>query len=134
MPQSSVDIRDVMTGFDRLKRVSGSDERNFWGEVRPDAALEIRSHRKGLKARAKATKQQHGRGQVLGKVLTSYRWRAGSTGLDGLSRVPYSLALEQGAVVGNRATLPARPFAYWGDRFIASVADGWAKFAVKRAW
>lgn len=134
MPASTVDIRDVLAGLTKLERVSDSGARAFWTEARVDAKSELRSHRRELTRRDKDTVASHGAGRVLGKVLTAYRWIADASGLRGLSRVPYSLVLNEGGTVGNNAKLPAREYAYWSNPFQARIAERYAAFVSKRGW
>lgn len=134
MAQSDVDIRDVVKGLDRLRRVPDRDAAIFFRELKREARAELLSHRRDVQGRAKSTVAKHGPGRKLGKVPSAYRWRADESGLDGLSRVPFSAVLDQGGVVGNRARVPARPYAFWSNGFVSMAADRYARFAVRRGW
>jgi hypothetical protein len=134
MPESSVDIRDVLVGLRKMERAATTDAGIFWREMKVEAKAEIRSHRRGVKRRTSATKEEHGPGRTLGKLLTAYRTFTDPSGLTMRHQVDWALVQHTGGKVGNKATLPARPFAYFGGPFVRSTADSYAAFAVKQGW
>lgn len=134
MAGTRVDIRDVLKGIDGLSRAADKASASFFRELIPDTKAEILSNRRGLARRAVSTRKRHGPGRVLGRVLSQYRWKADESGLEGLSWVPYSLALHDGGVVGNSASLPARPFTRLSDTFVRMVADKYASFVLRKGW
>lgn len=128
MAESVVDLRDVLRGLRVLDEAAARDAALFWREARVEAKEEIRSHRRGLARRDRDTVASHGRGPILGKVITAYRVFANASGLEFDSLVPYSAVLDEGGRVGHNAVLPPRRYAFWGDAFVARIAGRYAAF------
>ena len=145
MPESSVDIRDVLVGLRKMERASTSDAGLFWRELKVEAREEIRSHRRGQQSRRTkskrnskgrfiASKSKRKRGPVLGKLLTAYKIFTDSSGLTMRHHVDWGLVHHEGGTVGNKAKIPARPFAYFGNPFVTSTANSYAAFGVAQGW
>lgn len=127
-PQSTVDISDVLKGFAKLSKAGMQDLALFTRDARPEVMREIRAHRKGQKRRDRDTVASHGPGRVLGKVLNAYRTTSDAAGVRARSLIDWSGVLDQGGIVGNRAKLPKRQFAFLSVQFVETTAQRLARF------
>lgn len=141
-----VDIRDVVHGFDSMKRAA-RNLRPVWQALEPVAKQDQREHarlqsgprgpwaplaastqesrssaRRAKKAgRTRARRSLRGR-KVLGRLPSLVAVEFDSQRFLTLSKVPWSGAHQDGAIVGKGARLSAREHVYFSDEFQAVAA------------
>jgi phage gpG-like protein len=100
-----------------LERVAAGGARAPTGQKRLYARIERREKR----ARDKIEALQ--RGQLLGRIAQSISVKYDRTGWEMFSEIPWAGAQNEGATVGNNATLPARTFLEWTPPYIEKFVE-----------
>lgn len=126
---AKIDLTDVERGFTAMARVSYA---KVFRELRPAMKQDTRDHVKarsgpdgGWPPRAAATmarlRRSKRRTRPMGRLPSIVSYRASARGLVGQHRLLWSGVQSYGGVVGNGAKLPARPFLWMSDEFLAEA-------------
>lgn len=136
---ATVNVDDVLDGLDGLHKVR---LRDAFRALKTDLREDLKDHRKqqaGPSGKWAARKVIPGRKRIrrklLGKLPSANTIRADAARLVGVSKVKWSEAQNAGGRVGRNATLPARPYMWMSEKFIARAREvfsqlleyGWVK-------
>lgn len=146
-----VDVRDVVQGMDALVR-RGRDLRPVFRELRTPFRADLKNHfgeRAGpdgawapyaastlerfRRGRGNVRRRGARKGQVtkrgarrlanqLGRLKSSFIFRAGRKDLEAVSRVPWGGVHQFGGSAGRGAQIPSRTFAWVSDTFALAAA------------
>lgn len=110
--------------LERISAGSGKDGKGF-------KKLYERAGRREERAQKKIEAVQSG--QLLGQIANSLSINFDAKSWEMFSRIPWAGAQNEGAVVGNGATLPARTFLEWTPRRIEKFVEMANEYVMQRA-
>lgn len=144
---AELDKRDVEQALDRLlaagenlrpvferakKRFRDDQREHAERQEGPQGSWQRWSPRTVLAMQARPGRRKFGRhkigpvrvrGRILGRLPRSFKITTGRTWIKATSRVPWSGAHQQGAVVGRGSVLPRREFLWVSQRLLRVVCD-----------
>lgn len=128
-----IDISGPLEGFDAMSRKAVLGE--AMKELKAPMKLDQKEHAKAKSgpdgawpARAASTLASYAAhhrkpGKLLGRLPIAVSYRATLTSVIGESRVGWSQAHADGAIVGHGAKLPAREFLYISDKLMITAEE-----------
>lgn len=129
-----IDLGEVERSFDAMKR-RGRELGQAFRVLKPEMRADQRDHaarREGPEGSwpplaqstlAKRASLGRLRRRPLGRLTSAVTYTASKDGVVARSRVPWSGAHQEGAVVGRGSRLPARPFLWLSDRLIERAKE-----------
>lgn len=133
----TVNIVDATMGLDAMAKRSHQLEPAFQ-EIKTAMKVDQKEHREDesgpdghwapRKASTIAAAKSHHKGRlvprkILGKLPTAVSYKALPLGVEGESRIKWSLTQQDGGPVGRGVVLPARPFLWISDK-LSAKAEG----------
>lgn len=139
-----LDLRDLDAGFRNMKS-AGRNMRKVWERLKPEMKADQLDHWKQQESgdgkwapRAASTRRRHGKRRKLfsKRFASGFSMVSNARELAAISKIPYADAHQFGAEgIGKngRTNIPARPFLYLSEDFIAIALPEIAKHLGK-AW
>jgi phage gpG-like protein len=140
MIEARFNIRALERGLDELARRADGD---WFRELAPLARADQREHARqqqgpegrwqGRDPDTVAAGKGRRRRRVLGRLPGAIKVQVHPDAIEIQSRVPWSGVHQEGGGVGNNATIPARPFLWWSEKFLGTAEEA-ALLYITREW